>query len=98
MTAPQGTLASCDFAFCPEDILALCNGAIGVNAPENGSTTTDLAVVYNHKPPEIRNAIVVVDDQSSAGLDCKSADLVALQLFASVTLALERRRIHYPLD
>ena len=58
----------------------------------------DLSVIYDHKAPEIRYAIVVIDDESSSGLNYESANFVSHQLFASVALALERRRIHDSLD
>src|SRR5260370_38781440 len=98
MTAPHCPGAGRYFPLGPENILALCDGAIRINAAENRSTTTDLSVIYDHKPPEIRNAIVVVDDEWCAGLDCKPAGLVSFQLFASFPLRLTFRAVHYPLD
>ena len=98
MTAPHCPGAGRYFPLGPENILALCDGAIRINAAENCSTTTDLSVIYDHKPPEIPNAIVVVDDERCAGLNRKSADLVSFQLFATVALRLQCRRIHDSLD
>src|SRR5258708_19865546 len=98
MTAPHCPGEGRYFPLSPENILALCDSAIRINAAENRSTTTDLSVIYNHKPPEIRNAIVVVDHEWCPGLDCKSAGLVSFQLFAPVALRLQCRRIHDSLD
>src|SRR4029077_12038512 len=98
MTAPHCPGACRYFPLGPENIFALRNGPVCVNAAENRSATTDLSVVHDHKPSEIRDAIVVIYDESATGLDYKSANFVSLQLFASVALALECRRIHDSLD
>src|SRR6266513_794927 len=78
MAAPNCSRVGSNFSFGPKDIFAFCNGAIRINAAENRSATTDLPVIYNNKPSEVRNAIVIVEDEWSTGLDCKSADFVSL--------------------
>ena len=98
MTAPHCPGVGRYFPLGPKDILAFCNGAIRVNAAENCSATTDLPVVYDDKPAKVRNPVVVIDNEWSTGLDCESADLISLQLFASVALRLQGGRIHDSLD
>src|SRR5215469_5103384 len=78
VTGPDCPFTRGDFSFGPKDILAFCNGAIRVDAAENRSATADLSVVYDDEPSEVRNAVVVVDDEWSTGLDCKPANLVSL--------------------
>src|SRR4026207_986061 len=98
MAAPHPPPAGGHFLPRPNDIFAFCNCAVCVNAAKNRSATTDLSVINDYKPPQIRYPIVVIYKESSTCLNCESANFVSLQLFASVALALQCRRIHDALD
>jgi hypothetical protein len=54
MAAPHRSRVGGNFSLGPKDIFAFCGCAVCVNAAENRSTTTDLSVIYDYKPPEIR--------------------------------------------
>src|SRR5438128_5858665 len=91
MAGPHCAFTGRNFSLDPEDIFALCDGSICVNAAENRAATADLSVVDDNKPTQIRNAIVVVDNKRSAGLNRESANLVSLELFAPTCHAGGRR-------
>src|SRR5207248_10618611 len=97
MAAPHCSRVGGNFSLGPKDIFAFCNGAIRVDAAENRSANTNLAVVDDDKTSEVRNAVVVVDDKWRSCWDCESADLVSLQLFACVIFRLQCRVIHVSL-
>jgi hypothetical protein len=90
MTCPHCAFPSCNFFLCPEDILALCDGSICVNAAENRAAAADFSIINDHKSAKIWDAIVIIDDERPARLNGKSANLISLQLFASVARCLQR--------
>ena len=98
MAGTHCAFASRNFFLRPEDIFALCDGSIRVNAAENCATTANLAVVDDNKASQIRNPVVIIYDEWRARLNCNSANLVSLQLFASVAGCLECGRICYLFD
>src|SRR5436190_8614520 len=98
MAGTHCAFASCNFFLRPKDIFALCDGSIRVNAAENCATTADLAVVDDNKPSQIRNPVMIIYDEWRARLNCNSANLVSLQLFASIACYRECRGICYLLD
>src|SRR5437899_453092 len=98
MARTHCAFASCNFFLRPKDILALCDGSIRVNATENCAATADLSVVDDNKASEIRNPVVIIYDECRAGLNCNSANIVSVQLFASVALCLKGGRIRDLLD
>ena len=69
MTAPRRTSASRNFPFAPKNVFALCNLSIGVDTAENGTASTNLPVINENKSAEIRNTIVIVDHERTAGLN-----------------------------
>src|SRR5439155_3607413 len=89
MTAAHCPCARRNFSLRPEDVLALCDGPVRINAAENRAATADLSVVYDNKAAEIRNTLVVVNHEWAAGLNCKATNLVSLQLFTSVGFCLQ---------
>src|SRR5438270_10681006 len=98
MPDPRRSRLGRDFAFYPENILALGDGAIGVNTAENCPATANLSVIDNHKAPERRNPIVVVDHQRTARLNREAAHFVALELFPLLFGRLKRGGIHHLID
>src|SRR6266516_4782812 len=98
MAGTHCALASRDFFLRPKDIFALCDGSIRVNATKNCAATADLSVVDDNKAAEVRNPVVIIYDKWRTGLNCNSANLISLQLFASVARCLECGRIRYVLD
>src|SRR6266508_5004903 len=90
--------ASGNFSFGPKNVFALRSFSVGIDAAENRAATADPPIVHDNKSAQIRDAIMVVDDEWAASLNCQSANLIALQLFASVALRLERRGIRRLLD
>src|SRR5207247_10528278 len=93
MTAAHCPCARRNFFLSPEDVLALCDGPVRINAAENRAATADLPVVYDNEATEIRNTLVVINNEWAAGLNRKTANLVSLQLFASVGFCLQWGRI-----
>src|ERR1700741_2079745 len=98
MAGPHRAFARRNFPLGPKDVFAFCDGSICVNAAKNRAAAADFTVIYDNKAAQIRNAVVIVDDEWCARLDGKSANLVSLQLFALVAAYLQRGRIHYLLD
>src|SRR5437879_3480616 len=107
MPAPRRTRTRCDLSFDPENIFALRNRAIGVNAAKNRPAAADLAVIDNYESPELWNAIMIVDHQRPARLNSEPAHFVSFQLLAlacraggrrgdrrRVGLCFETRRVH----
>src|SRR5205823_8585322 len=89
MTAAHCPCARRNFSLSPEDVLALCDGPVRINAAENRAATADLPVVYDNEATEIRNTLVVINNEWAAGLNRKSANFVSLQLFTSVGFCLQ---------
>src|SRR4029077_5677643 len=84
MTAPQCARAGRNFSFGPENIFALCDGSVCINAAGNRAAAADLSVIADNKAAQIRNAIMVIDDEWPTGLNRELANLISLQLFGSV--------------
>ena len=93
MTAPHCARASGNFSLGPEDVFALGDSSICVHAAEDRTATADLPVIDNDKAAEIRNAVVIVDNERTARLNCKSANLVSIQLFARIIVCIQRRTV-----
>src|SRR5450759_708310 len=87
-----------NFLLCPEDIFALCNCSICINTAENRDAAADLSIVYDDKASEIRNQVVIIYDEWRAGLNCNSANVISVQLFAAVACCLQCGRISHLLD
>src|SRR5712692_2693809 len=98
MTSLGRAVARRNFSACPENIFALCDGSIGINATENRAATTDSVVVYEHEPAEVGDALVIIDYERRACVDGKPPDFVALQLLIIVDCYFKRRGIHLLLD
>src|SRR4029077_5509650 len=84
MTAPHCARVRCNFSLGPENIFALCDGSVCINAAGNRAAAADLSVIDDNKPAQIRNAIMVIDDEGPTGLNRELANLISLQLFGSV--------------
>src|SRR6266487_610883 len=69
MAAPRRARSSRNFSFAPKNVFALCNLSIGVDAAENRTASADLSVVNENKSAEIRNMIVIVNHERTAGLN-----------------------------
>ena len=69
MPASYGTMAGCNFSFSPKDIFTLCNLPVGIDAAENGTSSTNLPIISNYKSAEIRDAVMIVDHEWTAGLN-----------------------------
>src|SRR4029450_5842407 len=78
MAAPHRTFASRNLSLGPKNIFALRSLSVGINAAEDRATTTDFPVVHDNKSTEIRDAIMIVNNQWTTGLDCQSANLISL--------------------
>src|SRR5918996_2723495 len=78
MTASQCALAGGNFSLGPKNILALGSFPVGINTAENRAATADPSVVHDNKSAEIRDAIMIVDNEWAPGLNCQSANLVSL--------------------
>ncbi len=94
----QSSAARGDFAFGPENILALNSRAIGIDAPENNSAAADPAVLNQDEPAERGNPLMVIEHQGSAGLQSDSPDLIARDVITLPRRDFERRGIHHLID
>src|SRR5205807_476436 len=65
-----------DFSFYPKNIFALRDRAIGINAAENCAAAANLAIIRDDKASKLRNAIMIVDHQRTARLQCQPTDFV----------------------
>src|SRR5437667_9441368 len=90
MAGSQRPFLGCNLFLGPENIFALCDGSVRIHAAENRAATADFSIINDHKSAKTWNAIVIIDDEWPARLNCKSANLVSLQLFALVALCLKR--------
>src|ERR1700746_2918911 len=91
MPAAYGTMAGGNFSFGPKNVFALCNLPVGIDAAENDTSSANLVVIDDCKSAEIRDAVMIVDHEWTAGLNRQPPDLISLHLFALVDLCLERR-------
>src|SRR6266487_3834503 len=69
MAAPRRARASRNFSFAPKDVFALCNLSVGINPAENRAATADLPIIHDDKSAEIRDPIMVINDERTAGLN-----------------------------
>src|SRR5437667_5868248 len=83
MAGSQRPFPGCNLFLGPENIFALCDASIRINAAEDRAATADLSVVYDHKAAQTGNAIMIVDDEWRASLNCKPANLISLELLTS---------------
>src|SRR5438105_15236753 len=93
MSAPRGASARGDLPFDPENIFALRNGAIGVNAAKNRPAAANLTVIDNYESPELWNAIVIVHHQRATRLNREPSHFVSFQLLALACRAGALRRL-----
>src|SRR2546423_11743568 len=87
-----------DFSFAPENVLALDRGAIGVDAAVNDSAAAYHSVINQNETPQLRNAIMVIQDNRRPCLNGEAPDLVPSQLIGFGRASFQRRRIHHFLD
>ena len=90
MAGSQCPFPGCNLFLGPENIFALCDGSICVNAAENRAAAADFSIINDHKSAKIWHAIVIIDDEWAARLNRKFANFVSLQSFALVALCLKR--------
>src|SRR5947208_15586190 len=98
MAGSQCPFPGCNLFLGPENIFALCEGSICVNAAEKRAAAADFSIINDHKSAKIWHAIVIIDDEWAARLNCKSAKLVSLVLFVLVARCLNRGTIDHVLD
>src|SRR5438105_1055173 len=87
-----------DGAFGPENVLRFDFRAVGVNAAENDAAARDLALIDDDEAAHDRVAVVVVENERTAGLDGDLGDVVFRDVIARLGQRLERRGVNDALD